>query len=555
MAIDIIKNFEEIEFVRDSAVCQVKANDYITTAEVIPEIEYAVMGTNIPANSGMRFEVNGIAINWCSVNYTQDLADMQDDYYAYVGDIPTSLSFSIEVITARIVAALKNHPNYTEWSQYAWIDYRGDDVFHIKAKTSAFPIKKYTSFTDTISNGATVTYTDPVGSEIQEDYIGTINTTANPYVLNGMIGTWRGDFKLVVDVIVYIPGGNPSTISENYYTDKKGYAEIDVSGIVNRHFESGFFNFSGFTDERSLINVDVKISSFFNNAIQNNTSLNFKALNAYTGESDKSKHISTLKSYFEDDVKFLTKLPPTCVIKASEGQLFHIVLKREIELNTDTNVWNGWQDTTKLYFLVSYKTGAPNPFEIVNKDIGIWANTITKCYRFKLEKDFVQHLLLDGNWEDIDWIGLTMNYGGGMTAEDKKIYLDHKTTGDEQVFNFKNRFGVFEKMVAVNGITEGLEIEKLKAFPKKDWDSSSQNGNVIVYANESQRVGSASIGFLGKEYKEYLEDFLNSNEIYIFKNGEYVGITIEAGSFDLESSLENMKSLEFEYRFNEIKRS
>lgn len=552
--IDIVKGFEDVEFVRDSAVCQVRANEFISTAEVIPYFDFQILTNDIPEHAGMMFEVNGIAISWVAQKYTQGLATMQDDYYAYIGDVPTSLLFTEEECLARIVNALKNHPNYAAFLEYAYIQWDGGVEFGIYARSSDVVLKRYVSFTDTIDGGATITYTHPNTSYFDFLAVGTLNTALTPEELKGAIAEYEEDFRLIVDVYIDSPGNKPVMVSENYYPDTDGLAEIDVAGIVTRYFDKEDFNWDFYRwNKAALVNVNVKISSYYNSAIQNNIGLSFKALNGYTGRSDKDKHLETIRKYFDDDVQFLTMLPNTAKISAAHGVLLQMIMKREVKLNSNTNNWNGWNDNTKLFITVYYKDSAL-AVEQIFYDFGIHSDMETRCSRFTIDKDFLDPQILQ-NWEDVLYIVVNMYNGGGIGSIAKAFYLDHKTTGDEQLFLFKNRFGVWEQLVAKDGTTESMEVDKLTAEPFKKWNAGSDEGNVVVYGNKSQSGGTVNIGYLGKEYKEFLKDFLNSEAVFIWKDELWVGVQIASESYDLESSFENMKSLEVEYSFNEIKRS
>ena len=548
--IDILKNFEEIEFVRDSAVCKVRANEYATTSEVVPIFEYVMIDNNIAVHSGMKFEINGVAIEWISVHYAQDFP-MPIDYYALVKviDVSPVVTFPIETIAARIATALKNHPNYTTFSKYAYVHYDGNDNFSIVAKRADVLIKRYTSF-----SYGNATFNHPSTSIIEEEYKGVLNSAVTPYELSGAIAAYKEDFKLIVDVNVYTPGIGHVLVTENYYPDKKGSAEIDVAGIVNKYFKKEWLIFNSISrNNEALIDVEVKISSYFDDSLQSSVDLNFKALDAYTGLENKSNHIAVVNSYFNTDaaVSFLTALPEHINVHAAAGVLLQIILRRVVNLDGINNAIDGWPDSSSLKLRIIFNDpSTPNEFVFIN--IGMAGTPLTFCGRYFIDKALIE-AKISGNYEDIRIIVVNMN--GLPNAEFKYLYLDHKVIGDEQTFLFKNRFGVMEQLVARGGTTESLDMEKRTAQPMKAWNSAETDGNVSVYANQSQSTGSASVGFMGKQYKEYLKDFLNSSEIYLLKEDLKQGIQIEDGSFDLEASIENMKSLEFEYRFNHIKRT
>lgn len=549
--IDILKDFEEIEFVRDSAVCTVIANEFILNEEVVPYLEFEVNDNNLPANAGMKIGANGVEIAWCGEKYFQSIADMQDDYYVLIGDVPTSTLYSSYVLAARMVKAFKNHPNYALFSEFAYVEYLGGEVFCIKARNSDVVLKKYTSFDDNISGGILSTYVLPNNSFIVEMIEGNVNSTFNPHEITGTNLSFRPDFKLIVDVMVY-NGSNAVVVTENYYPDNDAKASIDVAGIVNRYFRKENKNFNFTYNHNSLIKVEVKISSFFDDNKQSYTFLNFNALNAYTGESAKNHHVSLIKKYFDNDVHFLTALPERVKIQAAYGIILQTILRRQVNINGTTTTVDGWGNNSKLFIQVVYKN-AVFPVQQIYVNLDMEFEMEHKCRRFFITKNFLSPYL-NNDYEDIEAINVSV-YNGGIGFMGKTLILDHKHTGDEVRLLFKNRFGVYEQLIARESITEKIEIEKQTALINKPWNGGADVGDTLVYGNRSENGGTIQIGYLGKEYKGYLEDFLNSNEVFILKKQEWVAIRIVAGDYDLENSLENMSSLEVDYMYSSELRS
>lgn len=553
----IIKPLGYLELVQDSAMIQVRATDYMLSPEVLARYDYEV-DSAIPLLSGMKFEINGIWVAWWSMHNILDEAYSNNDYYALVEDTHSGTTYTNEQIAKRMVMAMKAHPNYEEFSELADIVYDGGASWHIVCRNAGDVLEKYTSFALNSMSGGPLTYTHPSGLIVFEDATGTLDSSANPHTLTGSELVLREDFKLIVDIRI----GENEIISENYYPDKKGYAEIDVAGIVNRYFENSEQTFS-LTDALARLNPDtmqkfkVWVRSYYDNAVQETITQNAIALNGYTGNKNRKSHTTDVKKLWyvnpiTGKIKPLTMMPDNTIIPATYGASVHYVLWRELTRTGTTTQYDGWGNDTKIRLLVVYKNGS---FEYIDRAIpGLEQVQETLVLKVSVNKASVQSII-SGVWEDINFISVFLYETGNKLSEPKQIMLNHKTTGDERVFMFRNRYGVPEMLPARVSIGKGTETKKEIAAPMQKWNNEANAGNEVVYAASKQDYGSAEVGFFGAEYSELLKDFLASKEHYIYEEGNWVSVRVDADKYDLDNTAANLSPMAFNFTYNFIKRT
>jgi hypothetical protein len=147
----------------------------------------------------------------------------------------------------------------------------------------------------------------------------------------------------------------------------------------------------------------------------------------------------------------------------------------------------------------------------------------------------------------VRWSVVLTDPENAAVSDTFEFVIDSKAYTQQRWFLFRNSFFAYE-LFRSTGITETtLEYDREQEDLAIEAEESSFNAPVTqFYARETQKV-KASSGWVSKEMKNFLREFMLSNEIYEIIDGKFYPVVITSKKTSLFKDRDNNYALEFEY--------
>jgi hypothetical protein len=261
----------------------------------------------------------------------------------------------------------------------------------------------------------------------------------------------------------------------------------------------------------------------------------FYALNAGVKKIDFPT-FSFFNTWLPTYKKFLTWEPIEKIINKVQPEILYYFSNRASIVNLKAQIY--YSDGTN---------------QIVNVlDIGV---LLYKNYSLAVDYNTISSLAdpLKVILKYIIWLSIPVDISNPLAGEiiitEKRTYIIDTKRNFERYFLYGNSFGVFSCLRTYGAATISLNSEDVISENKLPYNYAlpeAESKRSLVTSQDSIKV---STGYLPSfEWKKSLQDFLNSELIFEYKNGTYLPIIIITKT-DSYNENDTLHSIIFEYRY------
>lgn len=513
MALNIIHNFNLVNAINDSFSCQLSTNAYVLSPRSRAGANITIFSTSPVANTLQMnvFDALGDFEEFSIfIRFTPTPSEVYDIPIAPHSTAPNTL---VDIQEA-IIDALNAQPAF---SLFFTFEKNGADKVLIQSKSDEINL-----FTNT---------QDPFNGNV---LFTNLTSVSSPPL-------FRDDYKLLVQIAekqgAFFANIAEQEIIPNYldivFFQNLAFAEINI----HQHFQNSF----------SLNRFDFNSASLWILADDVMKHVQVTVIEVYNGAFQEGKKFDNLIAFNAGSTHSNRQGRNSFASKIASGTFLHNNLLNEVRRNQKHFVCFSVPSDTSFVIKVQYELGSGGGFQEFTK----FSISADNNFRNFLISGYLEALFpgsLHNILDDVLWFNISILDSNNDDIFESIWFEVNHSISDYKQFIFKNYFGVWEGVYAD---TFSLEDEVSHEMATKPFSMFNNfgNGSSLNINKKLTQKAKASFGYKYFSANNHLLEFLESDEVYVIIDDQWIPIIFDKNKNEIKNSLENITPFVFDYQY------